>query len=143
MKPSFFIAPLAGVAVMILACYAHAEGALAVGIPNGDPNKGFRWSIQVNATDPASQTMKDCRAARNPAVGAACLQIGTFSNQCVAVAANADETAPVTGAGWAIAPDSATATKRAIAACDASRKGQGKPCHLDGERSMLCDGTAK
>lgn len=143
MKTGSLIMLLAGLAVLIAAGPARAEGALAVGIPEGNPNKGFRWSIQVNDADAAAKTLKDCRNARNPATGAACITIGTFSNQCVAVAANADGSDPVTGAGWAIAADSATATRRAIADCDRSRNGKGKPCKLDGERSMLCDGTAK
>lgn len=137
---------LALAAACMTAAFSHlgfAEGALAVGIPQGDPNKGFRWSIQINNPDSASSAMKDCRAARNPATGKACMLIGTFSDQCVAVAANADGSDPVTGAGWAIAPDSATATKRAIDQCNASRNGTGRPCQLDGEKSMLCDGSAK
>ncbi len=121
----------------------RAEGALAVGIPQADPSKGFRWSIYVNNPDASSLAMKDCRAARNPATGAACMLIGSFKDQCVAVAANAEDTKPVSGAGWAIAPDSGSATLRAIAQCDNSRQGRGKACQLDGERSMLCDGTAK
>ncbi len=122
---------------------SFAEGALAVGIPQGDPNKGFRWSIQINDPDASSKAMKDCRAARNPATGKACILIGAFSNQCVAVAANAEGSDPVTGAGWAIATDSATATQRAIAQCNDSRNGTGKPCQLDGDGSVLCDGSAK
>ncbi len=142
MKKIFFVLTF----VCMSAAFSHssfAEGALAVGIPQGDPNKGFRWSIRINSPDASPQAMADCRAARNPATGKACMLIGTFSDQCVAVAANADGSDPVTGAGWAIAPDSATATRRAIAQCDDSRKGKGRPCQLDGEKSMLCDGSAK
>lgn len=133
-------------AICISMAFSHsgfAEGALAVGIPEGNPNKGFRWSIQINSPDAAATAMKDCRNARNPATGKACMLIGTFADQCVAVAANAEDTKPVTGAGWAIAPDSATATKRAIDQCNVSRNGTGQPCQLDGDRSVLCDGSAK
>lgn len=120
-----------------------AEGALAVGMPEGNPNKGFRWSAWVNSADAAAKALEDCRNARNPKIGAACVLIGTFSDQCVAIAANAAPNVAVTGAGWAIAPDSETATKRAIAQCDMMRKGRGQPCALDGQEALYCDGSAK
>jgi hypothetical protein len=130
------------VAAVAWAGESLAEGALAVGMPEGDPNKGFRWSIQVNDPDAAADAMKDCRNARNPRVGAACLLIGTFKDQCVAVTANGAPNAPVTAAGWAIAPDTVEATKRAMDQCKAMRKGRGKPCELDGDKAVLCDGKA-
>lgn len=124
---------------------SFAEGALAVGMPDGDPGKGFRWSAKVNTPDVAAAVMKDCRTARNPATGAACKLAGTFRDQCVAVAVSGDpDPAPVSAAGWAIAPDSATATSRALAQCDAMRKKGGKSCVLDHKDGKpLCDGKAK
>ena len=123
-----------------------AEGALAVGMPQGDPNKGFKWSVRVNNPNAAAEAMTNCRASRNPKVGAACVLIGSFRDQCAAVAVNGDpDPAPVSAAGWAIAPDAETATKRAISQCDAMRKGRGKACILDGggHQALLCDGNAK
>lgn len=122
-----------------------AEGALAVGMPGGDPNKGFRWSAKVNTADAGAAVMKDCRASRNPAVGAACKLVGKFSDQCVAVAVSGDpDPAPVSAAGWAIAPDSASAVSRALAQCDAMRKQGGKACVIDRQdRTALCDGKAR
>jgi hypothetical protein len=120
-----------------------AEGALAVGIPEGNPSKGFKWDARVNTPNAGSLVIEDCHKARNPRTGAACVLIGTFSDQCVAITSNGEPTAPVTAAGWAIAPDSATATKRAMAQCEAQRKKRGAACRLDGENSLLCDGKAK
>jgi hypothetical protein len=123
-----------------------AEGALAVGMPEGDPGKGFKWSAFVNNPDAASEAMTSCRNARNKRTAAACMLISSFSDQCVAVAVNGDpDPAPVTSAGWAIAPDSTTAIDRAIAQCEATRKGRGKACVLDGGRdnALSCDGNAK
>jgi hypothetical protein len=87
--------------------------------------------------------MEDCRAAKNPKTGAACKLIDTFTDKCAAVTSNGEPTAPVTAAGWAIAPDRVTAVNRALAACEAIRKGRGAMCRLDGENSLLCDGDAK
>jgi Domain of unknown function (DUF4189) len=124
---------------------SRAAGALAVGMPEGDPSKGFRWSAYVNNSDASSLVMKDCRASRNPATGAACKLVGTFRDQCVAIAVSGDpDPAPVSAAGWAIAPDSATATSRALAQCEAMRKKGGKACVLDNNNQKpLCDGKAK
>jgi uncharacterized protein DUF4189 len=121
-----------------------AEGALAVGMPEGNPNNGFKRSVRVNNPDAAAEALKSCRASRTPKVGAACVVIGTFSDQCVAIAVNGDpDPAPVSAAGWAIAPDAAKATKRAEAQCEAMRKGRGKACVLDGSPGLFCDGSAK
>lgn len=128
----------------------HAEGALAIGIVEGDPNKGLRHSMYVNepnAEAATSSAMKDCRNARNPKTGQACKLIQSFHDQCAAVAVNGDAAAtndPVIAVGWAIEADSATAISRAKAQCDTMRKGRGKPCEIDnGSKSMFCDGKAK
>jgi hypothetical protein len=131
------------VAALAWANVAVAEGALAVGMPEGNPARGFKWDLRVDSEDPGPKVMDDCHAAKNPKTGAACKLIGTFTDKCVAVTSNGEPTAPVTAAGWAIAPDRVTAVNRALAACEATRKGRGAMCRLDGENSLLCDGDAK
>jgi hypothetical protein len=131
------------VAALAWATVAQAGGALAVGMPDGVPNKGFKWDLRVNTADAATKVMEDCRAAKNPRTGAACKLIDTFEDKCVAITSNGEPTAPVTAAGWAIAPDRVTAVNQALAKCDAMRKGRGAMCRLDGENSLLCDGDAK
>jgi hypothetical protein len=125
---------------------AYAEGALAVGMPNGDPKNGFKWSIMINTPGAGSEAMKSCHAARSERTAAACQLIRTFQDQCVAVAVNGDpDPAPASAAGWAIAPDSVAAIDRALAQCEAMRKRRGRPCVLDGgrDRALKCDGKAK
>jgi len=121
----------------------HAEGALAVGIPEGNPARGFKWDVRVNTPDAATQMMDDCHQAKNPRSGAACKLIESFSDKCVAVTSNGEPTAPVTAAGWAIEADRVTAVNRALEKCESMRKGKGPMCRLDGEGSLLCDGDAK
>ena len=122
---------------------AVAEGALAVGIPDGNPARGFKWDVRVNTPGAASLVMDDCHAAKNPRSGAACKLIDTFNDKCVAVTSNGEPSAPVTAAGWAIEADRVTAVNRALEKCDAMRKGRGPMCRLDGEGSLMCDGDAK
>jgi hypothetical protein len=131
------------VAALAWADVARAEGALAVGIPEGNPARGFKWDLRVNTEDPGPKVLDDCHAAKNPRTGAACKLIGTFSDKCVAVTSNGEPTAPVTAAGWAIAADRVTAVNQALAKCNSMRKGRGPECQLDGEGSLLCDGEAK
>jgi hypothetical protein len=131
------------VAALAWANGSLAQGALAVGIPDGNPARGFKWDVRVNTADAATLVMDDCHAAKNPRTGAACKLIDTFNDQCVAITSNGEPTAPVTAAGWAIAPDRVTAVNRALAQCEAMRKGKGPMCRLDGEGSLLCDGDAK
>jgi Domain of unknown function (DUF4189) len=122
----------------------HAEGALAIGMPEGNPAKGFRHAKVVNDPNAGAEAMKDCRNARNPKTAAACSLIGTFKDQCVAVAVNGDavnQNLPIVAAGWAIAWGSATASREAIAKCEAMRKGQKSACQVEGK--VLCDGKAK
>jgi len=122
---------------------AVAEGALAIGIPEGNPAKGFKWDAYVSTPDAATKAMDDCRKARNPRAAAACKLIATFNDQCVAITSNGEPTAPVTAAGWAIENDRVTAVNRALAQCEAMRKGRGPSCRLDGPDSLLCDGNAQ
>jgi hypothetical protein len=144
--------PKARILALALCCGAlvwsdasQAEGALAVGMPNGDPSNGLRWSLFVNNSDAANEALKDCRESKYPESAAACIVVNTFSDQCAAIAVNGGPNDPVSAAGWAFGPDKATATSRAIAQCDAMgrRKGNSSPCQLDGERAVLCDGSAK
>jgi Domain of unknown function (DUF4189) len=113
-------------------------------MPEGDASKGFKWSLFVNNPNAAADAMKNCRESHYPRSAAACKLIESFSEQCAAVAVSGDPApAPVVAGGWGIAPDSVTATKRAIARCEVMRKGRGKACVLDAGRSLLCDGQAK
>ena len=138
-----FVASALLVAALACANAARAEGALAVGIPQGNPSNGFKWDVRVNTEDPGPKVMEDCRAAKNPKSGAACKLIGTFTDKCVAITSNGEPTAPVNAAGWAIAADRVSAVNQALTMCEGMRKGRGAACRLDGESSLRCDGDAK
>jgi len=131
------------VAALAWADASRAEGALAVGIPEGNPARGFKWDVRVNTEDAATKVLEDCHQAKNPRSAAACKLIESFNDKCVAVTSNGAPTAPVTAAGWAIEADRVTAVNRALEKCDAMRKGRGPMCRLDGDGSLLCDGNAK
>ncbi len=122
---------------------ALADGALAVGMPGGDPNNGFAYFAVVNETsaDAQSKALEVCRRAKNPATGRACKVVETFRNQCASVAFNGDSKTPSTAAGWAITAESASANRRAMEKCEEMRRGRGHECYLF-EQSH-CDGTAQ
>jgi len=126
---------------------SRAEGALAIGLPNGDPHNGFVVGIAVNkATAAAARegAMTQCRDDEIPNTARAradCKIIEVFRNQCVNAAVNGDKTGnPSTAVGWGVGPDSATADSRAMAVCELMRRGRGRPCRPDGE--PVCDGDA-
>lgn len=120
-----------------------AEGALVVAMPDGNPNRGFRWSTRVNNPNAASEAMALCQSDER--LAAYCTLVRSFRDQCVAIAVNGGPSDAVSATGWSIAPDSATATKLAIAQCETKRNGRGIACLLDrGPQAALdCDGTAK
>jgi hypothetical protein len=133
---------------LVWASAGLADGALAVGMPGGNPLNGFRHSKFVNELDAAtasSKAMADCHAAHAPKTGAACRLIGTFRDQCAAVAVNGDAAndfnVALIAAGWAIAPSSDEAARGARAQCDKMRKGRARACEVEGK--VLCDGNAK
>ena len=147
MKSGITLAAALVVAAVGWSSSSLADGALAVGMPENNPSRGFSHSKFVDEPDAetaTSKAMQNCRATRNPKIGEACKLIGTFRDQCAAVAVNGDVangTAPVIAAGWAIAPDSAAAASRAIAQCEIMRKGRQKTCAIEGR--ILCDGSAQ
>lgn len=126
---------------------AVAEGALAVGLPNDDPQKGFVYGITVDkpsAEEAQRSAMSECKGVDvrdTSRAKQACKIIETFRNQCANAAFNGDRNTVSTAVGWGIGPDSATANNRALVMCNTVRKGTGRPCVVDGD--PVCDGDAK
>jgi hypothetical protein len=123
-----------------------ADGALAIGLPDGDPRNGFVAGLDVNMSpdEARAAALKDCRGVelkRAERARAACRIVETFRNQCANTAFNGDETTASTGVGWGVCPDSAAANSRALVMCETMRAGQWIPCHPDGV--PFCDGDAK
>lgn len=136
-----------GLGIALWAGRGAAEGALAIGLINGDPSKGFVVGVShddATTQDAQSKALQDCQGSdikRTDQARAACRIVETFRDQCANDAINGDRDTPSTAVGWAIGPDSATTNARAMTMCETMRRGKGKACHPDGE--AVCDGKAK
>jgi hypothetical protein len=126
----------------------RAEGALAIGLHNGDPHDGFVVGIshgESTADAAREKALAECKSnpiKQTARARADCRIIEVFRNQCANDAINGNATDTVaTAVGWGIGPDSATADSRAVAMCELMRRGSGAPCHADG--APVCDGDAK
>jgi hypothetical protein len=138
--PALFLA-----ATMLQSCPAAAEGALAVGLPKDVAKDGFAYGYSTGKAD--TKTARDaaldlCRKPadnRSVQARALCAVVGTFNNQCVAVAMDPGTGTP--GVGWAIAGDLASAQAGAIAQCKATAGALRREfCTVDHSH---CEGTAK
>ena len=146
--PRFFIAIfILGLSVN----WARADGALAVGLPEGSPSNGFVYglTVKMELDDAQSGAMDICKGInrennkipdRASRAQAACRIIKAFRDQCVAISMNGDPHTPSTGVGWSIARTSDGASDRAVTACNSMRKGRGPSCRAV---SAYCDGEAK
>jgi Domain of unknown function (DUF4189) len=140
--------------VLIMACMlvapglwgeeAKAAGAMAVGIATGGAQNGFSFGMNSDkATEAAAQAdaLEACRRSKesNAKAHARCMSVGTFVNQCGSIAMDPKDGTP--GVGWAIAPDTATANRYALANCEATAGvGRAGTCKVSATR---CDGAAK
>src|SRR5262249_49188523 len=112
------------VVVCVLACSpALADGALAIGFPSNVTKDGFAAGFAYNSADPEkarSTAMERCRTTKSAPDSAKslCMVIGTFRNECVAIAMDPKDGTP--GVGFAIATDKETAEARALAFCAAT-----------------------
>jgi hypothetical protein len=123
---------------------AATEGALAVGLPKNVAKEGFAYAYSTGKTDTKtarSEALTTCRKPgdnKSAQARAICSVVGTFVNQCVAVAM--DPAAGTPGVGWAIAGDLKSAESGAIAQCQKTAgDDRSKFCVVDHSR---CDGTA-
>jgi hypothetical protein len=122
----------------------RTESALAVGLPQGNPNNGFVYGYAPDET----KAMRYCRGVikENNTIPAhaskaqkACKIVATFHDQCLAVAMNGGQFKVSSGVGWAVAADSGTAKEQAIAMCAAMTGPGDAPCAVD---RFYCDGSA-
>jgi hypothetical protein len=103
--------------------HANAVGALAVGVAPGGVEHGFAsgvsWGYPTEA-DAQREALQRCRTdkASPPSAHSRCILIGTFKNQCASTAMDPKNGTP--GAGWFIAADVATASRLALASCEAT-----------------------
>ena len=130
-----------------------ADGAIAIGDAVRSSGN-FSWGASYG--EPADQAgasaLRICRGQgpeyNGPKAGTTeaqrrCSAVATLKDQCGAVAWNgkSNSTKRVTGYGWAIAADSNTAERQAIAQCETMRAGRGDPCKISAH--SFCDGSAK
>jgi hypothetical protein len=135
-----------GVACALFALWssaAGAAGAIAVGVADGVARHGFSFGMNSGKTDEtvaAQDALNGCKASKesNDKARARCKTIGTFTDQCAAIAMDPKDGTP--GVGWAIAADVASASSQALASCKATA-GPGRDgfCKVSSTR---CDGTA-
>jgi hypothetical protein len=130
---------------MLLSHRAAAEGALAVGLPRDVAKDGFAYAYSTGKADTEVARKEALDTCRKPAdnksaqARALCKVVGTFTDQCVAVAIDPATGTP--GVGWAIAGDLASAQSGAITHCkDTAGAKRQDFCKIDNSR---CDGTAK
>jgi hypothetical protein len=121
---------------------ARAEGALAVGIPTDVAKDGFAYGYKVDGkdgNDARNAAFEACRSTTSAPETARsnCVVIGSFRNECVAIAM--DPQAGTPGVGAAIAADKQTAELRALAFCEATAgKDRRRFCKVD---AVACDGS--
>ena len=124
---------------------AAADGALAVGVPADVAKSGFDYGFTNNrssADDAKTTALELCRKpgpTKSKVAMPLCAVVGSYRDQCVAVAM--DPQAGTPGVGWAIAADKRSAEAQALAKCEATAgPGRRAACKVD---SSGCDGSAQ
>jgi Domain of unknown function (DUF4189) len=128
-----------------------AEAILAIGIPPNITQQGYVYGYAFGA-DAATTALNICRGTKlppgvvmpenAPEAKRRCTVAGSFADQCFAIAVDVPNLAPgATGVGWAIAADSLTAERQALAGCQVTAgPGRRAACEV---RKSICDGSAK
>ena len=125
--------------------HSAAEGALAVGLPADVAKQGFAFGFAIDkatAEEARAAALADCRA-ESPGVDkraqALCAPVGSFRNQCFAVAMDPKDATP--GVGWSVAADKEAAAREALARCVATAGDDRRDaCEVT---HSGCDGNAK
>lgn len=124
---------------------AAAEGAIAVGQPKDVAEEGYAYAYSTGKADMQAARAEALETCRKPGNGKSdqgrnlCKVVGTFTNECVAVAMDPGTGTP--GVGWAIGGTLKLAEANAIARCKATAgAGRGEYCKIDNSR---CDGERK
>ncbi len=120
---------------------AHAEGAIALGVPDDVAKQGLAfgrsWNVP-NVDDAKQRAMEECKTVQGapPATRKLCKVVATYENQCAAIAL--DNKAGTPGWGYAIGDTKEEAEEGALRNCQktAGTERQ-KFCELGNTR---CDG---
>jgi hypothetical protein len=124
---------------------ATAEGAIAVGAPKDVAKDGYAYAYSTGKPDMQAARTEALETCRKPGSGKSeqgrnfCKVVGTFTNECVAVAMDPGTGTP--GVGWAIGGTLKLAEANAMAQCKATAgAGRQQYCKIDNSR---CDGPPK
>jgi hypothetical protein len=124
---------------------AAAEGAIAVGQPKDVAKEGYAYAYSTGKADMQTARTEALETCRKPGSGKSdqgrklCKVVGTFTNECIAVAM--DPKAGTPGVGWAIGGTLQLAEAQAVTRCKATAgAGRGEYCKVDNSR---CDGEKK
>ena len=124
---------------------AAAEGAIAVGEPKDVAKDGYAYGYSTGKPDLKSASTEALETCRKPGNGKSdagrklCKTVGTFTNECVAVAMDPGQGTP--GVGWAIGGTMQLAEDQAMNRCKATAgAGRRESCVIDHSR---CDGEPK
>lgn len=140
---------ICGMALSILVATSDAcmaTGAVAVGQPADIAKDGVAIYTHVGAktAEIAKQkALAGCRDLQGASATsrALCKIVATFDNQCVAQALDPQDGTP--GFGWAMAGNSKTASKEALANCrDTAGPDRQDACVIN-DKSLWCDGSAR
>jgi hypothetical protein len=124
---------------------ALAEGAIAVGEPKDVAKDGYAYGYSTGKADLKAATAEALETCRQPGNGKSeqgrklCKTVGTFTNECVAVAMDPGQGTP--GVGWAIGRTLKLAEDQAMTRCKATAgASRRESCVIDHSR---CDGEPK
>ena len=124
---------------------AAAEGAIAVGDPKDVAKDGYAYGYSTGKADLKAATAEALETCGKPGNGKSeqgrklCKTVGTFTNECVAVAMDPGQGTP--GVGWAIGGTLQLAEDQAMTRCKATAgAGRRESCVIDHSR---CDGEPK
>ena len=121
---------------------AFATGAIAIGAKSnlGAHGVSVGMSGDFGSRSAAkNDALQQCKAGQvSASIRALCKVVGTYSNQCSAVAMDAKAGAP--GLGWGVAETSRAASRVAMQRCKATAAGRGWACKV---ATTSCDGNAR
>lgn len=136
------LAAAAAAFIAMHASPASADGALAVGTTENISRDGIAFGFGRNLGSEAEASkvaLGECKEFKAKKAAQQCRVIGTFKNECFAVAFDPKD--GTTGAGWAIAASKKVAELRAVESCKATA-GAARVNYCAVSESE-CDGTAK
>jgi hypothetical protein len=119
-----------------------AAGAIALGLPSSVAKQGVSMGFSTKRPIDEAKTvaLTECRNSGSSISKSLCKIVGTFNNQCVALAIDPKPDTP--GFGWAIADSLQDAKDQALANCrDTAGRGRQDAC-IVGKDTFACDGPA-